>query len=139
MPICKKCGEEFPYRAIVDGKERNFSSRKYCLKCSPFGKHNTQKLEKLSKEALYMRKYRETHPEYKPYKPGYGKRVRTAGLQKIADDKNNGIIECISCGFDENISILEINHIKGGGRKETQGGLKSLQFWRDIVAGKRST
>ena len=44
MKICKKCGDKFKIRVIVDGKERNLCSRKYCLECSPFGKHNTLKL-----------------------------------------------------------------------------------------------
>ncbi len=31
---------------IIDGKDRNMSSRKYCISCSPFLNHNTSKLEK---------------------------------------------------------------------------------------------
>ena len=45
MPICKKCDVKFPTRVVIEGKERNLSSRKYCLECSPFGTHNTAKLE----------------------------------------------------------------------------------------------
>jgi len=40
MPICKKCGESFPTWLEIDGKRRNLHRRKYCLVCSPFGKHN---------------------------------------------------------------------------------------------------
>lgn len=47
MNVCKKCNSTFPNRIIIDGIERIVSSRKYCLDCSPFGKHNTQKLEAL--------------------------------------------------------------------------------------------
>lgn len=40
MSICQKCGEYYPVRFFVDGKQRDFRNRKYCLKCSPFGKRN---------------------------------------------------------------------------------------------------
>ena len=45
MPgVCKKCGNTFPYRVCIEGKVRVLSSRKYCLNCSPFGVHNTNRL-----------------------------------------------------------------------------------------------
>jgi hypothetical protein len=44
--ICRKCNNEFPFRVVVDGKERNLKSRKFCLDCSPFGKRNTRDLTK---------------------------------------------------------------------------------------------
>ena len=46
MPVCKKCGVRFPCRITVEGRQRNFGKRKYCLQCSPFNKHNTKSLEK---------------------------------------------------------------------------------------------
>ncbi len=45
MPICKKCNEKFPCRIKIDDKFRNAGNRKYCLTCSPWGKHNTRQLE----------------------------------------------------------------------------------------------
>ncbi len=44
MPICKKCKENFPTRAIVNGKRRVLNKRKYCLNCLPFGEHSTRYL-----------------------------------------------------------------------------------------------
>lgn len=44
MRKCLKCQEEFPTRLTIDGKIRSFYNRKFCLKCSPFGTHNTQDL-----------------------------------------------------------------------------------------------
>lgn len=41
---CLKCYETFSEYAIVNGKERQLTSRKYCLKCSPFGHRNTKRL-----------------------------------------------------------------------------------------------
>ena len=44
MPICKKCNQKFPNSLKIDDKIRNLQRRKYCLNCSPFGKHNTKQL-----------------------------------------------------------------------------------------------
>lgn len=46
MPICKKCSLRFPRSLKIDGKYRNLGNRSYCLSCSPFGKHNTAKIER---------------------------------------------------------------------------------------------
>ena len=45
MPTCKKCQANFPNRIKIDGKEKNLGNRSYCLDCSPYGEHNTKKLE----------------------------------------------------------------------------------------------
>jgi hypothetical protein len=45
MPECRKCGDYFPNHVKIEGKKRNLCKRKYCLKCSPFNKHNTKKIE----------------------------------------------------------------------------------------------
>lgn len=44
--ICHKCNNEFPASVVIDDKRRSLSSRKFCFQCSPFGKHNTKKLDK---------------------------------------------------------------------------------------------
>jgi hypothetical protein len=44
MKTCPKCQEQFQQLQVVEGKLRNLSKRKFCLKCSPFGNHNTQNL-----------------------------------------------------------------------------------------------
>lgn len=43
--ICEKCRKTFPIKVTIDGKRRNLKSRKYCLECSPFGRHNRKKLK----------------------------------------------------------------------------------------------
>lgn len=42
---CLKCGDNVPRTIWIEGKQRNCQRRKYCLSCSPFGEHNTSKLE----------------------------------------------------------------------------------------------
>ena len=43
MKICKRCQKEFATWVEIDGKRRNLQGRKFCIECSPFGKHNTSK------------------------------------------------------------------------------------------------
>ena len=45
MPKCQKCSLPFPNYVKIDDRVRNLGSRKYCLDCSPFGAHNTRKVE----------------------------------------------------------------------------------------------
>ena len=45
MPVCRKCESHFPNRLRIDGVLHQTSSRKYCLSCSPFDRHNTARLE----------------------------------------------------------------------------------------------
>ena len=45
MPVCAKCQQHFPNWIKIDGSTKNISKRKYCLECSPYGLHNTIKLE----------------------------------------------------------------------------------------------
>ena len=40
--LCRKCFEVIPNKTKIDGKIKNLQSRKYCLNCSPWGKHNTK-------------------------------------------------------------------------------------------------
>lgn len=44
--LCLKCEGEFKINVVIDGKMRNMSRRKFCLKCSPFGSKNTRDLRK---------------------------------------------------------------------------------------------
>lgn len=42
MPTCRKCNIKFPNKIKVEGREVNAQRRKFCLMCSPYGKHNTR-------------------------------------------------------------------------------------------------
>ena len=42
MKECKACCAPIPSKPVIEGKQRNFGNRKYCLTCSPFGQHNTR-------------------------------------------------------------------------------------------------
>lgn len=42
--LCLNCQQKFPNRAVINGETKNLQRRKYCLVCSPWGKHNTLKI-----------------------------------------------------------------------------------------------
>jgi hypothetical protein len=44
MPVCRLCGAQFRNVLFIEGKRRNVSHRKYCVNCSPWGRHNTRRL-----------------------------------------------------------------------------------------------
>jgi len=50
MLICKKCETKFSSRIVIDGEIKNLGNRKYCLECSPWGKHNTKQIHLSEKE-----------------------------------------------------------------------------------------
>jgi len=42
MPTCKNCGNDFPIKVVIDGKDYTLTSRKFCLECSPINSHNNR-------------------------------------------------------------------------------------------------
>ena len=102
IPICKKCGDSFPNHVEIDGKLRNLRRRKYCLECSPFGRHNTAKLEKPkgSKEEILLEKRR---------KRVLAVQKRRNTLKKMAVEYKGG--KCCICGYDRFMGALEFHHI----------------------------
>lgn len=48
MPTCLLCHSDFPNRICVDGVSHVLASRKFCLSCSPWKRHNTKDLRKAS-------------------------------------------------------------------------------------------
>jgi len=51
MPVCKTCGEKFPFLVRINGIERNLCNRTRCLTCSPFP--NCRRIELLTPRTFY--------------------------------------------------------------------------------------
>jgi len=122
MPkICEKCNSEFPFSIVVEGKKRNLKNRKYCLVCSPFGKHNTKNLNK-----DYSIAYCKDCDESKPISDFY---IKTDGRpysyckkcwsrRRIVYNRNNkkdAIVylggSCQVCGYNKCDAALELHHL----------------------------
>ena len=118
MPICKKCNKSFPQRIVIDGKQRHLINRKYCLECSPFGRHNTLKLHKQEKSLKGQScKCVLCGKEYKYFKQSghtttkcnscvtYAKRIKLK--ERMVEYKGG---KCIHCGYEYSIQALEFHH-----------------------------
>ena len=52
MKHCKNCRKEIPSWVVIDGISHGLSNRRFCLECSPFGKHNTVALSGRAEDYL---------------------------------------------------------------------------------------
>jgi hypothetical protein len=82
----------------------------------------------------YMRAYRRRRAEEgRPIRSNsrnYYKNLRKKALEIL------GGLRCEECGCD-NYRVLEINHIKGGGRQDMLRESKADSFYRSIIKGTR--
>ena len=117
MKVCKKCNKEFPNNMKIDGKVRNFQTRKYCLECSPFGKHNTRRIEIINldnEEKCFC----DTCKKYFIYKRGSGTK-NTCGSCYVSQSrrkKKQLFIDykggcCQICGYDKYNGALQFHHL----------------------------
>lgn len=95
--ICKKCNKEFNIRVKIDGKERNLQSRKYCLDCSPFGQHNTRKLDVSEKDRRSRDKSAQAVNSYR-------KRNAIRAKEFLGN-------KCFICGYNKCVQALDFHHI----------------------------
>ena len=97
MQICKKCGKSFSSRITIEGKIRVINSRQYCLECSPFGKHNTRKLD------MSVDKRRSTDNGHKQQT-----NFRKKRKEQLVALKGGG---CVICGYNKCVRSLHFHHI----------------------------
>jgi hypothetical protein len=101
---CRKCGEVIPNRIKIDGKYKSLRSRKFCTKCSPYGRHNTKKDIDSPKS---VRSYKDMTDRQK-------KRLAT-NSQKRGKSRKIKLIEmsggqCIICGYSKCDRALTFHH-----------------------------
>ena len=117
MPnICKECNNDFPNWMEIDGKERNLSSRKFCLDCSPFKGHNTKvdvnavskrnaKHNFVCKVCKKDRFEKGTNLECKSCR---GKKRRKKAKKKAVEYLGG---KCQVCNYSECLEALDFHHI----------------------------
>lgn len=150
MPNCKKCGNSFPNRIIIDGNEHSLSKRKYCLECSPFNHHNTKKLngEKRKSSVLLdgdkriCTECKRELPLTDFYKVNgklssseckicFSERVkeRRRKHQDMAVELLGG--KCMICGYDRNKAGLIFHH-RESDKKELKMARAFMMSWEKI-------
>ena len=126
MPFCKKCKEYFPNRLKIDGKYHTINSRVFCLKCSPFKKHNTTNLVKqeldlnrkdrlcpkckeiLSIEKFYDRRGKKNNSPYCKDCMNKITRSRQLATKTKAIQYLGG--HCVICGYDKYQGSMQFHH-----------------------------
>ena len=110
---CIKCDNLIPKFIVIDDKKSNLQRRKYCLDCSPFGEHNTSKLEKIRLEGTKRIKicsicnkehYQNTYKCASCYFQEKQKN-KIKQVQKIVGNS------CWICGYNKTWSNLCFHHV----------------------------
>jgi hypothetical protein len=128
--VCPICGNPFETKT----KKKIFCSPK-CAKRNDYIKYGKAACTRFSKNhpermKVAQEKYNLTHPNH--WKP-MRQKIRLEAMKHISDE-----IKCCRCGFSE-FPALQIDHINGGGRKETkeiENGyhVYQVKYWRYILA-----
>jgi hypothetical protein len=140
MPICQKCKASYPNRIVVDGKERNLSNRRFCVQCSPFGRHNTHDLTVAHVPRCLRCQIEIDHSN------AYKKSGKTYLLSYCRDCFNYNALErvrrikqqcldykggrCIVCGYDRCTGALEFHHLELEAKELQISSVRSRTFER---------
>lgn len=140
MPLCRNCNQPFPYSIVIDGKVRNLQHRKFCLKCSPFGEHNTcADIQQKHSDQKTCAKCHGIFNKDDFYKRGDGGPISYCrqcarkwfldwqhSIKKQCVDYKGGC--CILCGYSKYFGSLEFHHLDGSQKDFTISSHRSLSF-----------
>ena len=122
MNNCAICKVTIPNWKVIEGKNRNLQNRKYCLTCSPFGKHNTMKLEEKVDGFKTCPKCKENKLVEDFYnrrgKLGTSGYCKTCSNQQSIERQRKFKIDCVEykggccslCGYKKYVGALEFHH-----------------------------
>jgi hypothetical protein len=134
---CLKCGDEFPFIVMINGKNRNLGSRKYCLRCSPFKSHNTLKIhisgsrndkcqcESCKRKYCYSKSKGHTR---KICNSCIVKKSRLKFKKKMVEYKGG---KCEKCGYNKSVYAMDFHHLYGKDFRLSRGYHKS---WKLVKA-----
>lgn len=125
MKECKKCGERIPLSAMVDGKQRNFQHRKYCLDCSPFGSGNRSKLEIGPEDKKERKTFFETAKTVK-----WQRKARSERKQLLITEFGGG---CKICGYNKCSEALDFHHLDPSQKKFCISYHGLLRKWEEVL------
>lgn len=126
MPQCRKCKKLFPNHVKINGKKANLQKRKFCLDCSPFNSHNTQKSIKepteyrtcgeckneKDKKDFYVQKNKNGREKIQyicKFCNNYLSKLRRINIKKQAVEYKGG--KCEICEYNKYLAALEFHHL----------------------------
>lgn len=137
MSQCRSCQKPIPPNAIIDGRMRCLNSRKFCLECSPWGKHNTRKvldvdlpkikfcsrckIEKPSEE-FYIRRKGTDLSSYCKVCTCEERSERCVKTKKLAIEYLGG--QCRICGYNRYYGTMHFHHRN---RSEKEFGISQVK------------
>jgi len=126
---CKICSSEIPNRLLIDGHLRVLTSRRYCLECSPYGYHNTRKLDVPKKDSNACVVCDKQIPLRRRRCGACNTKIRRVRNKLAAIHMLGG--KCARCGWKDNFSALEFHHVNG--KKDFTIGQVANKSWDSIV------
>lgn len=132
MIKCRQCGEEFSTYALINGEGKRLGARKYCLKCSPYGRHNTRPIVK---EQRLICKCGETDRSMF-YRVGrIGSTCKRCMNLLVAKRQKDTLFKakmllggrCMACGFDRWLASLDFHHLCPS---EKDPNFRTLSGWK---------
>lgn len=144
MKQCKKCGQNFPLTALVDGVRQKYYGRKYCLTCSPAGSKNSKKLcnynnnSKLCSKCarwkdvseFYFLRKRNLHSAYcKECHKGYVQDKRLKLKIEAINYKGN---KCLDCSQQFIHQVYDFHHLDPAKKDFTVAELLDRLSWDEI-------
>lgn len=139
MKPCKSCGAAVSNRTMIEGKEHNTSSRRYCLICVPFGSRKKDK-DISEKECPCCRHILPKASFYTRENGGLSSWCRTCAneeaLERQRKFKRNCVFykggSCQSCGYNKCIGALEFHH-RDPSKKDFGFGKRRSYTWSKAV------
>lgn len=120
MPKCKLCGEMFGNHVKINGASHNMKNRRYCLKCSPFGRHNTKPISNPILVATAGNKFCRACKTEQPLENFYKRHgvckscKQDAQKKKIKEFKRRCVEylggKCLECGYHKCYMALDFHH-----------------------------
>lgn len=116
MPVCKRCGVRFPNRYSIEGKTKNLGKRKFCLQCSPWGRHNTRNLciAPANGRTLVCKQCGRAY-EYDRRKGHTTTRCNSCSVNGRRFEKKQRAVDylggkCVVCGYARSVVALQFHH-----------------------------
>jgi hypothetical protein len=125
---CLNCDGDIPPSLVVKGIRRNLCSRKFCLTCSPWGRHNTRQIHKKENRRRVRRECNICGEGFiydKTKRKGHSwSRCNSCVVRERHRSYKQRLVvlhggKCIRCGYSKSINALEFHHRRSATKRFT--------------------
>lgn len=131
MRTCLKCQKHFPVCVRINGEVKNLGSRKYCLECSPFNRHNTRPIHtNIDACPICGSMTKKGRPNRRMCYSCENKREEKYKLDKVKEIVGES---CWICGYDKGFEMLDFHHVRDKNFLLTRRNI-GRSGWEDILS-----